>query len=110
MREFVMSPTVAQLFCVRLMRVFVFVGIAISLLANTGFAAGFDLASASRVQAYRLAPVWDKHYVRSKRFLDAKLVSGPKLLSPSDATIATRELERIYPIDWPDYYCAFSPR
>ena len=68
-----------------------------------------DLASASRVEAFRLAPLFDKHYRTSKRFHDAKLVSGPRLVGATEATLIAQELERIYPIEFPSS-CLFAPR
>jgi hypothetical protein len=68
------------------------------------------LASASRVEAFRLAPSFDEHYRTSKRFHGAKLVSGPHSVRAPEAALAARELERIYSVDWPSFYCVFAPR
>ncbi len=92
------------------MRAFVLAAVFVTLAARCGFNAPPDLLSASRVEAFRLAPLFDEHYRTLKRFHESKLVSGPRPLSASDAALAARELERIYPIDWPPLACAFAPR
>ena len=92
------------------MRAFVLAAVLISLASRSGFCAAPELTSASRVEAFRLAPLFDKHYRTSKRFHESKLVSGPRPLSASDAALAARDLQRIYPVDWPPLACAFAPR
>lgn len=92
------------------MRALLFATVGITLAAGSASSASPDLVAASRVEAFRLAPLFDDHYRTSKRFHDAKLVSGPRPLPASDAARAARELQRIYPIDWPPLACAFAPR
>jgi hypothetical protein len=92
------------------MRALLPVFMAIASLARSGFGSPPQLVSASRVEAFRLAPTFDEHYRTSRRFHGAKLVSGPRSVSASQAALAARELERIYRIDWPSRYCAFAPR
>jgi hypothetical protein len=73
-------------------------------------AAGFNLDSVSRVEVFRLAPLSDQHWHSAERFRDAKLVSGPKVLSVVDASVAIRELESMYSSESPQAYCIFAPR
>jgi hypothetical protein len=68
------------------------------------------ISSARSVEAFRVAPLFDEHYTASKRFRGQKLVAGPQRLSAADAAMIARELERVYPVDWPELYCAFAPR
>jgi hypothetical protein len=62
------------------------------------------------VDVYRVSLSGDKRKGTGKKFYFYKVLAGPRRISPAAARAITRELERIYPVDWPPLYCAFVPR
>jgi hypothetical protein len=91
------------------MRALALVAVAIALAVRPAFGAFPDLSSATHGEAFRVAPLFDKHYRTSKRFRDSKLISGPRALSSSDLALAARELESIHAVEILSD-CLFAPR
>ena len=79
------------------------------LIPRLAFGSSPDFSTDS-VEVFRVSPIGDKRKGTGKKFYVYKVLAGPRRISPAAAHAITRELERIYPVDWPSLYCAFVPR
>jgi hypothetical protein len=84
--------------------------VAATLTPLTLWSATPDFASAQSVEAFRVAPRWEKHKTSGKIFREQKVISGPRLLPHASARAIAEELQRVYRADWPPLYCAFVAR
>lgn len=69
-----------------------------------------SFSSAQSVEAFRVAPRYEKRKTTGRIFHDQKIIAGPRLLEAASARALGKELERVYRVDWPPLYCAFVPR
>ena len=69
-----------------------------------------QFASAQSVEAFRVAPLWEKRDATRKVFHAQKVVAGPRVLTPRASRAIAEELQRVYRSDWPPLYCAFVAR
>ena len=69
-----------------------------------------DFSGTRSVEAYRVAPRWEKRAATRKKFRSHKVIAGPRPLAVESARALAGELERVYPIDRAPTYCAFVPR
>ena len=104
-----LSVAVAHLVLVRLLRPVRFFLLLVLLVPALVFGAPPDF-SADSVEVFRVAPRWEKQKATGKMFHQYKVLAGPRRISKPAARSVTRELERVYPVDWPPKYCAFVPR
>jgi hypothetical protein len=67
-------------------------------------------ASAQSIEAFRVAPRWEKRKTTRRVFHDQKVIAGPRVLTHAASHAMAAELRRAYRIDWPLLYCAFVAR
>ena len=69
-----------------------------------------SFSSAQSVEAFRVAPRYEKRKATRRIFHDQKIIAGPRRLDAASARALGKELERVYRVDWPPLYCAFVAR
>jgi len=79
------------------------------LIPTSAFGVSPDL-SADSVEVFRVAPSWEKREATGKMFHQYQVLAGPRRTSEPAGLAISRELQRIYSVDWMSRYCAFTPR